>query len=117
MIEFSSSLKLNEIQVVDGPFNEDPKNIVFFFKEALILGEGQSENWGKMGNNRDIHCYANRGVVNVERECQPPPPGTHENPCDASIFLHARPIFREKMKKLNFQAKICPFFRVLPPKI
>ena len=30
MIKFSSSLKLNEIQVVDSPFNEDPKNINFF---------------------------------------------------------------------------------------
>ena len=30
MIEFSSSLKLNEIYTVDSPFNEDPKNIIFF---------------------------------------------------------------------------------------
>ena len=30
MIEFSSSLELNEIHVVDSPFNEDPKNIIFF---------------------------------------------------------------------------------------
>ena len=55
MIEFSSSLKLNEIQKVDSPFNKDPKNI--FSREDLILGEGRSENLG----NRDIYCYANRG--------------------------------------------------------
>ena len=30
MIEFSSSLKFNEIHVVDSPSNEDPKNIIFF---------------------------------------------------------------------------------------
>ena len=30
MIEFSSSLKLNEIRMVDSPYNEDPKNITFF---------------------------------------------------------------------------------------
>ena len=24
-------------------------------------GEGRSENLGKMGTNRDIYCYANRG--------------------------------------------------------
>ena len=30
MIKFSSSLKLNEIHTVDSPFNEDPKNIIFF---------------------------------------------------------------------------------------
>ena len=27
MIEFSSSLKLDEIRMVDSPFNEDPKNM------------------------------------------------------------------------------------------
>ena len=30
MVEFSSSLKLNEIHIVDSPFNEDTKNIIFF---------------------------------------------------------------------------------------
>ena len=34
--------KLNEIHVVDSPFNEDPKN-VFFSREALISGKGRSE--------------------------------------------------------------------------
>ena len=47
MIEFSSSFKLNEIHRVDSPLNEDPKNIIFFFREALILGEGRSENLGE----------------------------------------------------------------------
>ena len=75
MIEFSSSFKLNEIHTVDSPFNEDPKNITFS-REALISGEGRPENVGKMGNNRDIYCYANRGVVNFEREYQLLPPGT-----------------------------------------
>ena len=60
MIEFSSSLKLNEIHVVDSPFNEDPKNIIFLQGGPNFV-EGQSENLGKMGNNRDIYCYANRG--------------------------------------------------------
>ena len=59
MIKFSGSLKLNEFDITDSPFNEDLKNIIFS-REALILGEGRSENLGKMGNNRDIYCYANR---------------------------------------------------------
>ena len=75
MIKFSSSFKLNEIHRVDSPFNKDPKNI-FFPREALISGEGRSEKLGKMGNNRDIYCYANWGVVNLEREYQSLPPGT-----------------------------------------
>ena len=69
IIEFSSSFKLNEIHKVNSPFNEDPKNIVF-------SREGRPENSGKMGNNSYICCYANRGVVNFEREYQPPPAGT-----------------------------------------
>ena len=60
MIKFLSSFKLNEIHVVDSPFNEDPKNIIIS-REDLIPGEGRSENLWKMGNNRDIYCYANRG--------------------------------------------------------
>ena len=75
MIKFSSSLKLNEIHRVDSPFNEDPKTIIFS-REALISGEGQLENLGKMGNNRDIYCYANWRVVNFERAYQPLPSGT-----------------------------------------
>ena len=38
MIKFSSSLKLNKIHIVDIFFNEDPKNISSFSREALILG-------------------------------------------------------------------------------
>ena len=60
MTEFSSSLKSNEIHMVDSPFNEDPKNIISS-REPLISVEARSENLGKMGNNRDIYCYANWG--------------------------------------------------------
>ena len=70
MIKFSSSLKLNEIHVVDSPFNKDPKNIIFV-QGGLNFEEGRPENLGKMGNNRDIYCYGNRGVVNFEGEYQP----------------------------------------------
>ena len=72
MIKFSSSFKLNEIDRVDSPFNKDPKNIIFS-REALISREGRPENLGKMGNNRDIYCYANWGAVNFERAYQPLP--------------------------------------------
>ena len=75
MIKFSSSFKLNEIRRVDSPFNKDPKNIIFS-REALISGEGQPENLGKMGNNRDIYYYANWGVAKFERAYQRLPLGT-----------------------------------------
>ena len=71
MIKFSSSFKLNEIHVVDSPFNEDPKNIIFS-REALISGEGRPENLGKMGNNRNIYCYANWGWC-ISKEHSPYP--------------------------------------------
>ena len=66
MIEFSGSLKLNEIHIIDSPFNEDPKNINFS-RDVLILGERWLENLEKMGNKMDIYCYSNWGVVNFER--------------------------------------------------
>ena len=34
------------------------------------------KNLGKMASNKDICCYANRGVVNFERAYQPLPSGT-----------------------------------------
>ena len=52
--------------MVDSPFNGDSKNI--FFQGSPNFGEGGPENLGKMGNNRDIYCYANWGEVNFERE-------------------------------------------------
>ena len=60
MIEFSDSLKLNEIQVVDSPFNEDPNNIMFS-RETIISGDGRLDHLGTMGSNTDIYCYANKG--------------------------------------------------------
>ena len=95
MIEFSSSLKLNEIHIVDSLFNDDPK---MFFHGSPNFGEGQSENSGKMGNNKDIYYYANRRVVNFEREYQPLPPW-YQNPCDPSIFQYARANFKKKNEK------------------
>ena len=47
MIEFSSSFKLNEIHVVDGPFNDNSKNIFFVSREALISRKGRPEYLGK----------------------------------------------------------------------
>ena len=39
---FKFFFKLNEIHMVDSPFNKDPKNTIFS-REALILGEGWPE--------------------------------------------------------------------------
>ena len=46
MIKFSSSFKLNEIHIVDSPFNEDLKNINFFHG-GPNLEEGRPENLEK----------------------------------------------------------------------
>ena len=106
--------------MVDSPFNEDSKNV--FFQGGPNFGGGRSENLGKMGNNRDIYCYADRGVINFEREYQFLPPSTkifvmpqlfptswYQNPCDASTFLHARPNFRGKGKKTQFSGQNLTF--------
>ena len=46
MIQFSSSLKLNEIHKVDSPFKRGSQKYIFS-REALSSGEGQWENVGK----------------------------------------------------------------------
>ena len=53
-IEFSSSLKLNEIHMVDNSFNEDPKNIIFS-REALISGERPAKNEIKDRSHHSQH--------------------------------------------------------------
>ena len=59
MVKISDASYENEIHLVDSPFNEDSKNIIFLTKEALISGEGRPENLGKMAKNRETYCYAN----------------------------------------------------------
>ena len=72
MIEFSSSLKLNEIHMVDSPSNGDLKNRNFS-REALMSGEGQLENLGEMENRGEIYCCANRGWSNSKENINPYP--------------------------------------------
>ena len=60
MINFSSSFKLIDFHVVDSPFNEDLKNIIFF-QGGPNFGGRTAGKFREMGNNRDIYCYANRG--------------------------------------------------------
>ena len=90
--------------MVDSPFNEDSKNIIFP-TEALNSGEGRPESFGKMGNNRSIYCYANQGVVNLEIEYQPPPPGTKIFVMPQLSYMPDQ-ILGKKIKKRDFQAKI-----------
>ena len=75
MIKFSNSFQLNEIHIINSPFSEDPKNIIFFQGGPNFEG-GTFGKFEEIGNNRDIYCYANQGVVNFERANQPLPPGT-----------------------------------------
>ena len=85
--------------MVDSPFNEDSKNI--FFQGGPNFGEGQLEKLRKMGNNRDIYCYANRRVVNFKREYQSLPPGIKilvmpQLSCMPNQILEKSSIFRPK---------------------
>ena len=62
--------------------------------EVPISGEGRLENLGKMGNNREsIVIQIGDGEF---RKSVSAPTAWYQNPCDASVFLHARPNFREK---------------------
>ena len=93
MIKFSSSFKLNEIHLVDSPFNEDAKNIKLFHG-GPNFGGGTAGNLRKMGNNRES-IVMQIGDGEFRKSISAPTPW-YQNPCDASIFLHARPNFRKK---------------------
>ena len=75
MIKFSSSFKLNEIHRVDSPFNEDPKNIIFFQGGPNFRG-GTAEKFRENGQQQGHLLLCKLGVVNFERAYQPLPPGT-----------------------------------------
>ena len=114
MIKFSGSFKSNEIHKVDSPFNEDLKNTILFSSETLISGEGRPENVGKMGNNRDIYCYANRWVLNFEREYQPLPPGIKILVIPQFSYMPDQ-ILGEKSEKTQFSSQILTFLWDPPP--
>ena len=61
--------------MVDSPFNEDSKNIIFS-QSGPNFGGRTAGKFEEIGNNRDIYCYANRRMVDFEREYQSLPPGT-----------------------------------------
>ena len=94
--------KLNEIHLVDSPFNEDPKTINFS-REALISWEGRPENLRKMAITGTSIIMQIGGGQFQKRTSVPTP--WYQTPCDASIFLHARPNVREKMKNSTFRSK------------
>ena len=51
MVKISNVSYENETHRVDSPFNEDSTNIIFLASEALISGEGRSENLEKIAKN------------------------------------------------------------------
>ena len=111
MIKFSSSFKLNEIHRVDSPFNEDPKNIIFFQGGPNYGGETAGK-FREMGNNRDIYCYANWGVVNFEKAYQPLPLGIKIPVIPQFAYMPDQ--FLGKHEK---EPKLDPFLGSFPPKI
>ena len=96
MIQFLISLELDEIHMVEHPFNKDPKNITFC-QGGPNLGGRTDGKFREMNNNRDIYCNANRWWSISKENISPYPP--------ASIFLHARPNLREKVKNPIFGPK------------
>ena len=71
MVKISDASYENKIHRADSPLNEDAKNITFFGQGGPKFGEGMLENLGEMAKNRETYCYANKGVVNSDREYWP----------------------------------------------
>ena len=107
MIKFSRSFKLNEIHRVDSPFNEDPKNIIFF-QGGPNFGKGWPEKLGKMGNNRTSIVIQIGGLKNFKEAYQPRSSGTKI--LVMPKFSYMLDQFLEKIKK----SQNLTLFSVLP---
>ena len=57
MVKISETSYENDIYRVDGSFNEDSRNIIFFCQGGLKFGEGTV--LGKISKNRETYCFAN----------------------------------------------------------
>ena len=74
VVEDSNNSYENEIRRVHRPSNDDFKSITFC-QGGPNFGEERPEIVEKIGKNREIYCYANKGVVNSNRENWPLLPG------------------------------------------
>ena len=80
--------------------------------EALISGEGRPENLGKMGNSRDIYCYADWGGGEFQKSISAPTPGTKIPVIPQFSYMPDQ--FIGKNEK---EPKFDPFLGSFPPKI
>ena len=77
MVKISDASYENEIHVVDSPYNEDSKIIIFLAREALIFGEGRPENLEKMAKKQGNLLLCELGSVNYYGEYWPLLPGNN----------------------------------------
>ena len=106
IIEFSSSLKLNEIHIVNTLSARISKN-EFFSRKALISGDRWLKNLGKSAIT-ETSIVMEIGDGQFRKRISAPTPW-YQNPRDVSIFLHARPNFREKNEKTQFSGQNLTF--------
>ena len=79
----------------------------FFSREALISGRDGQKIQGKWAITGTSIVMQIGGWSISNKNISPTP--YYQNPCDASIFLHAIPNFREKNEKTQFSGQILTF--------
>ena len=86
--------KLNKIHVVDSPFDKDFKNIIFL-QGGPNFGGGTARKFSENGQQQGHLLLCKLGGGEFRKSISAPTPW-YQNPCDASIFLHARPNLSKK---------------------
>ena len=115
MIKFSSSFKLNEIYVVDSPFNEDPKNINFF-QGGPNFGEGRPENLRKWTITGTPIVMQIGGGGEFRKRISVPTTGTKILVMPQFFYMQTK--FKEKNEKNSiFRPKFDLSLRSSPPKM
>ena len=92
--------------MVDSPFNEDSKNIIFFPGRPKIRSK-EGHKIGEMDNDRDIYCYANLGWSISKENISPYPLVPINFPTCQTKFL-------KKIEKTQFSGQNLTFLYGLP---
>ena len=113
MFKISNTSYENEIHMVDSPSNENSKNIYFFAREALTLGDGQLENLGKCPKTgKSIVMLIRQWLILIGNTGLYSLVSTF---CTALVFLHVTSNYLLKTEEIGFQVNFSLNSRPFPP--
>ena len=112
MVKILNASYENETHMVDSPFNEDFKNVLFC-QGGTNLGEGTAGKFREYGQKQGILLLCKLGSGQFQQEIFASSPW-YQNLCITLVFLHVRSNYLPKTEEVSFQAKFCLNYAALP---